>query len=135
MNPGMALTGAYDGMGDQPFGANFTNKGVFGADLAPAAEIVVPIGRLGYVGSASRISAVAGITAPTAVAMRNALKVEYRLGLFSRSRMGSYDAFVAAGKTDAQIIAGAGRTNRGVNAAATASAGTGASSLAPGGCP
>ena len=61
-----------------------------------------------------------------AVAARNAFKVDYRLGLFSNTGMASYDAFVAAGKTDAQIIASASRTNAGFNSAAATLAGSAA---------
>ncbi len=108
------------------FGSNDTNAGIFGADLAPAAELLFPIGRVGYVADVGAIPDIAGITAQDAVDLRNAFKADYRLGLFPETRMGSYDAFVAAGKTDAQIIASAGRTNAGVNAAAVIVAGSAA---------
>lgn len=111
------------------FGSNNTNAGILGAELAPAAQLAIPVARLGYVASAARIPGAAG-SAAEAVAMRNALKVEYRLGAFANSRMGNY-VELAATRTDAQIIASAGRTNGGVNAGAAALAGTAAS---PGGC-
>jgi hypothetical protein len=111
------------------FGSDNTNAGILGSDLAPAAELVIPVARLGYVTSAARIPGAAG-SAVEAVAMRNALKLEYRLGAFPNTRMGNY-VELAAKKADAEIIAGAGRTNGGVNAGAAAVAGTAAS---PGGC-
>lgn len=115
-DPGTAA--AADALSANLFGSNNTNAGVFGSDLAPAAELAVPAGRLGYVLDVGGIPGISGITGPGAVTVRNAFKVDYRLGLFSNTGMGSYDAFVAAGKTDAQIIASAGRTNAGVNSAA-----------------
>jgi hypothetical protein len=112
------------------FGSNNTNAGILGADLAPAAQLAIPVARLGYAVSAARIPSTAGITAPAAVAMRNSLKVEYRLGTFANSRMGSYEA-LSASKTDAEIIASAGRTNASVDVGAAAFA---ASAASPGGC-
>jgi len=114
------------------FGSDNTNAGIFGSDLAPAAELLAPVGRLGYVLDVGGIPGTAGITGPGAVAARNAFKVDYRVGLFPNTGMGSYDAFVAAGKTDPQIIASAGRTNAGVNSAAATSA---AAAAAHSGCP
>jgi hypothetical protein len=81
---------------------------------------------------AARIPGIAGITGPQAFAMRNSLKATYRLGLFPNARMGSYAGLLARGRTDAQIIASAGRTNKGVNAAAGTSA---AAAAAGSGCP
>jgi hypothetical protein len=98
----------------------------------PAAELAVPVGGLGYVLDVSAIPGTAGITGPQAVALRNGFKVDYRLGTFPNWRMPTYDAFAAAGKTDAQIVASAGRTNVGVNASTGAS---GASALTHKGCP
>jgi hypothetical protein len=112
------------------FGSNNTAAGLLGSDLAPAAQLAIPVARLGYVTSAARIPGTAG-SAVEAVAMRNKLKFEYRLGTFANSRMGNY-VELAATRTDAQIIASAGRTNGGVNASEAAFAGTAAS---PGGCP
>lgn len=112
------------------FGSNNTNAGILGADLAPAAQLAIPVARLGYALSAARIPSTPGITAPAAVAMRNGLKFEYRLGTFPNTRMGNYGA-LSASRTDAQIIASAGRTNGGVNAGAGALAATAAG---PGGC-
>ncbi|MEQ1803673.1 MAG: hypothetical protein ABL989_17240, partial [Gammaproteobacteria bacterium] len=112
------------------FGSNNTSAGILGSDLAPALQLAVPVTRLGYVTSAARIPGAIGITAPTAVAMRNALKVEYRLGAFPNSRMGSYEV-LSAGKTDAEIIASAGTTNA---AASTAAATVGASTASSGRC-
>ena len=111
------------------FGSNNSAAGILGSDLAPAAQLAIPVARLGYVASAARIPSAAG-SAVEAVAMRNALKFEYRLGAFANSRMGNY-VELAATRTDAQIIASAGRTNAGVNAGAAAFAGSVAS---PGGC-
>jgi hypothetical protein len=58
-----------------------------------------------------------------------------RLGAFPNWRMGSYEVFRLAGKTDAQIIASAGRTNPLVNTAAAALAGAGVASIGNQGCP
>ncbi len=55
--------------------------------------------------------------------------------LFRNFRTASYDFFRTAGKTDAEIIAGAGRTNIGVNASAGAFASAGVLSIMAGGCP
>jgi RHS repeat-associated protein len=118
--------------GPSPIPSNNTNAGIFGADLAPAFEIAVPTARLGYVAEAGAIPNIPGITAPVAVAARNYLKGTYRFGLFPNAGMGNYEAFVAAGKSDAQIIASAGRTNGGVNTAAATSAAAG---VAHTGCP
>jgi RHS repeat-associated protein len=117
--------------GDDIFGSNNTNMGILGADLAPIAETVIPVARAGYVLEAARIPGIAGITAPEAVAMRNTLKLRYRFGLFPNARMGSYEGLRARGRTDAQIIASAGRTNSSVNGANAASA---AAAVAGGGC-
>lgn len=127
-----SVSAQVDSMAQNLFGSNATNAGIFGSDLAPAAELAVPVARAGYVVEASRISRMAGMTAATAVATRNGLKVTYRLGAFSSWRMGSYEAFAAAGKTDAQIITSAARTNVGVN---STNAMLAASSLARGRCP
>jgi RHS repeat-associated protein len=98
------------------FGANSTSAGLLGADLAPVAQLTLPVGRLGYAASVSRIPNLAG-SAIEAVAMRNTLKVEYRLGAFSNSGMPTYSQ-LAATRTDSQILARAGSTNSRVNTAA-----------------
>lgn len=112
------------------FGSNNTNAGILGSDLAPGVELAMPgtgaVWRLGYVASAARIPMRAGITAEAAVAARNDLKLFYRIGTFPNTRMGDYLNLAARGKTDAQIIESAGRTNNIVNAAAAAEAGAAA---------
>jgi len=127
-----ATAAAADALSANLFGSNNTNSGIFGSDLAPGAELAVPVARLGYVLDVARIPGSVGITGRGAVAARNALKIDYRLRQFSNTGMGSYDAFVAAGKTDAQIVASAGTTNAGVNSAAATLA---ASAAAHSGCP
>ncbi len=64
------------------FGSNNTNAGILGADLAPAAQLAIPVARLGYMASAACIPGAAGSVAE-AVAERNALTVGYRLGAFA----------------------------------------------------
>lgn len=126
------LTPAESAANANTFGSDNTNAGIFGSDLAPAVELAIPVGRLGYVFDVGAIPGTAGITAPEAVAARNGFKVDYRLGAFPNTGMGNYDTFAAAGKTDAQIIASAGRTNAGVNSGAATLAAAG---LTNGGCP
>ena len=59
----------------------------------------------------------------------------YSRGLFPNARIPTYESFVAAGKSDAQIIASAGRTNMPVNAAPATSGASAVTSVANGGCP
>ena len=133
VNPAGGLVGSIL-YGADPFGSNNTELGLLGAKLAWVPESFVPVTRFGYVAQVARIPRIAGITAPQAVAKRNMLKLAYRLGLFPNYRMGSYEGFVAAGKSDAQIIASAGRTNLRVNAGAGTLGAAAAVSVVNGGC-
>ncbi|WP_211327755.1 hypothetical protein, partial [Solilutibacter pythonis] len=75
--------------------------------------LAVPAGRIGYVVQSKRISS-AGLSAEASVAARNALKDYYRGPLANVLRNWhsvTYKGLVAAGKTEAQIISGAGRTS------------------------
>ena len=82
--------------------------------------------RLAYAGLAKGGSLLIN-SGRTAVNYRQGLKTVFRGGLFPNFRRKTYESLVATGKTDAQIIASAGRTNVRVNqAGAIAAAGASA---------
>lgn len=85
-----------------------------GGEVAGTAySLAVPITRLGYVAKARQIPSL-GLSARGSVMARNQLK-DYFRGPFAETLRNwhavSYEGLVAAGKTEAQIIAGAGRTS------------------------
>jgi hypothetical protein len=116
-NPFNPLNDLNEALAAHTFGSNDTNKGIFGADMAPALELIVPVGRFGYATEVARIGAASAVES---VAARNGLKVTYRLGAFRNTGMADYNAMRAAGKSDADIISSARRSNFGVNTAAAA---------------
>ena len=83
-------------------------------EIAGAAySLAVPVSRLAYVARAKQIPAL-GLSAAESVAVRNALKDYFRgplAGALKNWHAVTYEGLVAQGKTEAAIIAGAGRTS------------------------
>jgi RHS repeat-associated protein len=99
-------------------GTNYQVNKCSGSYLSGTAASVAmtPLGRVAYVAQAARISRIAQ-TGRQAVAMRNMLRYAYRgpltrIPFFARWHMRTYLSFVVAGKSEAQIIAGAGRIDK-----------------------
>jgi len=107
-SPILALQNMLDGPSDF-FGSNDTNAGTFGADLVPAVELFLPAVRAKYLASLSQIPRLAGNSARAANAMRNELKWGGRK---------SYEQLVREGRSDADILRSATKSNFGVNATA-----------------
>jgi len=75
--------------------------------------LAVPVSRLAYVAKARQIPGL-GLSAMESVAARNALKDYFRgpfAGVLKNWHAVTYEGLIAQGKTEAAIIAGAGRTS------------------------
>jgi RHS repeat-associated protein len=83
------------------------------------ASLAAGSGRLAYAAGAKTIAATAK-TAEAAVQSRNALKVAFRLGLDRTSRVYSTASMIEKYGSEEKVIAAAGRTNAGFNAAGAA---------------